>query len=732
MATLGDAFINVHADLSPFRREVKAAMARMSKDVEQDVDRQGNAIGRRLGQKIREGMASGLGTTRISRDAVIDLETRLDKTSAAQTEAAVKVLTRDREIDVKVDRRAVDQIEGLNNVISRMFQRTFNILDRLFSSAINIGERIPGAGFGIGAVIIAALVEIIGLVGFVTEALLGLASTLPLIGLVGAASIAPLVLIFSNLGDAFSTLSGDAEEFRVAISTLGRDTRFVFRQMRESVLFFLDIREAVQENFFGPIRDAIEDLDTGALSTVFAAGFGGVASGAGRMVASFIELFDHPEAARFFQDVFRLAELTFDEVGGAVIDLIGAFTNMADETIPDVERGLRDIGDIISGWADSLNEFVDSGEFREWLDEAERKLRVITGLLSAAWDTIRTVVAQTSEDVEDILTRLTGLFEDLNAFFQSETGETVLEGMRITLELISVLLLGILAIFGGIFFIIGTIGRLIDGTILGNMEGIKALAEEITGIFQGIEFNILGWETNLAAVVALITFMISPITTIGLLVFNLIRNWETVGIRIAGALELALGLAQATSGDLVGAAIRLKSGWDRVSGAVDNANQKASNLKGNTGTTSSFLASARDRAYQLRDALAQAAANSSRIRTGGATGGRNILVADGGIFTTMQNVTIAEAGPEVVIPLTRPNRARELIEATNLMDLVQGGDGATQFGGARGTSGLGSAPEIHLTFVSDGTRAGDTVLELMRHAVRIRGGDVQTVVGRNG
>lgn len=732
MATLGDAFINVHADLSPFRREVKAAMARMSKDVEQDVDRQGNAIGKRLGQKIREGMASGLGTTRISRDAVIDLETRLDKTSAAQTEAAVKTLTRDREIDVKVDRSAVDQIEGLNNVISRMFQRTFNIVDRLFASVINIGERVPGAGFGIGAVIIAGLVEIIGLIGFVTEGLLGLASTLPLVGLVGAASIAPLVLIFSNLGDAFSTLGGDAEEFRVAISTLGRDTQFVFRQMRESVLFFLDIREAVQENFFGPIRDAIEDLDTGALGAVFAAGFGGVASGAGRMVAAFVELFDHPEAARFFQDVFRLAELTFDEVGGAVIDIIGAFVNMAEETIPDVERGIRGIGDIISGWADSLNEFVDSGGFREWLDEAERKLGVITDLLSSVWDTIRTVVAQTSEDVEDILTRLTGLFEDLNVFFQSQTGETVLEGMRITLELISVLLLGILAVFGGIFFIIGTIGRLIDGTILGNMEGIKALAEEITGIFQGIEFNILGWETNLAAVVALITFMISPITTIGLLVFNLIRNWETVGVRIAGALELALGLAQATSGDLVGAAIRLKSGWDRVTGAVDNANQKASNLKGNTGTTSSFLASARDRAYQLRDALAQAAANSSRIRTGGATGGRNILVADGGIFTTMQNVTIAEAGPEVVIPLTRPSRARELIEATNLMDLVQGGDGATQFGGARGTSGLGSAPEIHLTFVSDGTRAGDTVLELMRHAVRIRGGDVQTVVGRNG
>jgi hypothetical protein len=207
------------------------------------------------------------------------------------------------------------------------------------------------------------------------------------------------------------------------------------------------------------------------------------------------------------------------------------------------------------------------------------------------------------------------------------------------------------------------------------------------------------------------------------------QEWQGVGIRIAGAVELALGLAQATTGDVVGATLRLRNGWGKVTGAITSADLAAERLRNETRNTNANLLAARDRAWQLRDALAAAAAQSARIRTGGATGGRNIMVADGGIFTTMQNVTIAEAGPEVVIPLTRPRRARELIEATNLMDLVQGGDGAIQFGSTRGATGLGAAPQIHLTFVSDGSRAGAAVLEMIRHGVRIQGGNVQNVLG---
>lgn len=52
------------------------------------------------------------------------------------------------------------------------------------------------------------------------------------------------------------------------------------------------------------------------------------------------------------------------------------------------------------------------------------------------------------------------------------------------------------------------------------------------------------------------------------------------------------------------------------------------------------------------------------------------LFANGGIVTSPTNAVIGEAGPEVVIPLTRPRRAAELMRATGLDRGAGGGGGA--------------------------------------------------------
>lgn len=51
------------------------------------------------------------------------------------------------------------------------------------------------------------------------------------------------------------------------------------------------------------------------------------------------------------------------------------------------------------------------------------------------------------------------------------------------------------------------------------------------------------------------------------------------------------------------------------------------------------------------------------------------FMADGGIVTTPTTAMIGEAGPEVVIPLTRPRRAQELLEASGLAGSGGGGGG---------------------------------------------------------
>lgn len=54
---------------------------------------------------------------------------------------------------------------------------------------------------------------------------------------------------------------------------------------------------------------------------------------------------------------------------------------------------------------------------------------------------------------------------------------------------------------------------------------------------------------------------------------------------------------------------------------------------------------------------------------------RSVLpFADGGIATSPVMGPVGEAGPEVIIPLTRPQRARELAETSGLLDLLSTGE----------------------------------------------------------
>lgn len=78
--------------------------------------------------------------------------------------------------------------------------------------------------------------------------------------------------------------------------------------------------------------------------------------------------------------------------------------------------------------------------------------------------------------------------------------------------------------------------------------------------------------------------------------------------------------------------------------------------------------------YNMRDAaksLASAIGNIPSLPSG-LGGGLFNFFADGGIVTGPTRAVVGEAGPEVIIPLTQPNRARELVEQSGLLNLISG------------------------------------------------------------
>ncbi len=220
-------------------------------------------------------------------------------------------------------------------------------------------------------------------------------------------------MIFSNLGDAIKATRLEAEEFEEFIEDFGPNTRGALTALRDLVQFFLELREGLQEDFFGPINDAIEDLDAN-LGPAFRLGFENVATAAGRFAAAFIELFEHPQAPTFFLSLFRLGAVGFQEIGGAIINLIAAFANLADETLPEVEDAIQGIADIINGWADDINQLADDPNFQDTLDDWKESFNTLNELLGELVDLVGNLIDGFRDDGIPVVESFTEILEGIN------------------------------------------------------------------------------------------------------------------------------------------------------------------------------------------------------------------------------------------------------------------------------------------------------------------------------
>lgn len=151
--------------------------------------------------------------------------------------------------------------------------------------------------------------------------------------------------------------------------------------------------------------------------------------------------------------------------------------------------------------------------------------------------------------------------------------------------------------------------------------------------------------------------------------------------------------------DLIGPAIKVLSNMAK---AVHSVRLRWDNMKEAIKGVYSNLKSIIDRGVRVVDTLkaigtaaknlATAIYNIPSIPTG--LGGLASFFADGGIVTRATAAVIGEAGPEVVLPLTRPARARELAAESGLMNVLMAGTGSGVRRAAAGARGDSSGPAV--------------------------------------
>lgn len=670
-------------------------MRRLATDTRQDTDRAGNLMGQRLATRLSQSMNRRLR----ERGLKVEIDTELNNRSVAATEVALRRVTRNREVDVRINRRTLGRNLGLaGQAIGQFLVSTIRILGDFFNFGRQIGQvlgeafkSLAGALSGSGqaavslgaaftqlaataAALAAVLLIMVGIFGVILaaasalyQAILLILTVVPALGLSFLLALGPLVLIFTNLGEAIKATAGDVDDFNDAVEGLGGNTASVLGRLRGLVQFFIGIREVVQEAFFEPISEALDNLKVD-LGPVFQAGFENVAAAAGRFAAAFIDLFNHPNTERFFEQLFGLAELGFDEVGGAIVDLVGAFANLINQTFPQAQDAVTGIGDTIRGWADGINDFASDPALDEKLETWKESFNTIVELIGTAVELAQTLLNGFAEDGIPVLEHLNGQMERFIEFLESERGAQFFDGLRIAALAFLVLLEALLIPIILFIEFLGIIEELFKGNVT---DAVNSLNDGPLGTLLGLGGAILH------------------------LIFQQEGAWNRVRA-VAAIFGGVVGFIASRVRDVGGAVQRVREFFAGVARVVGDLVRRIGNLSGALGPVVGLvrlIAGAFQAALNIASRIAGVVSNISfpSVPT-------NLIpfLAEGGIFTKPTTAVIGEAGPEVVIPLSNPRRAMELVNESGLLNLIRGGDGAS----APSPGGILLAPEVRV-FIGD-------------------------------
>lgn len=122
--------------------------------------------------------------------------------------------------------------------------------------------------------------------------------------------------------------------------------------------------------------------------------------------------------------------------------------------------------------------------------------------------------------------------------------------------------------------------------------------------------------------------------------------------------------------DLAGEAGISRKQFDKLFGSTVKAAQVNFKKQANSLQTTASRAAAL--ANALQSAAGKAHVLQQNLLSLSFKTGKNLPMADGGIVYQPTNILAGEAGAEVIVPLTKPARARELAEKSGLLEMLRG------------------------------------------------------------
>ena len=476
MATLGEAFIEVHADTRPFARELRREVDAALRRVDATVGTEGARIGSTLGRRLRRGFEQETDNIGLTLGARLrNAFRKIGADSADEFQKSFRRLATSNFILFRVIGNISERLGTLFKTVSRISGEVFsfaktllfangamiqlgiegiksllgfsNDFSKSLASAQQAGTNLAGsiaslaASAASGAVglaamaaaaivlvgVMAALVAILIVAAAPFATLLNFALLIPAALSVLLAIVAPLVIALHNLGDALKLVfEQDPKKFADGFKKLSPIMQQLTMLLRGFVPLFKDIQKVVQENFLGPIIVTLGPL-LRRIGPILRNGLSAAAAAMGIFVADVLRLLQTPAFTKFINELFPAVARIIETMSPALLHLLSALATATTAALPTVELLVGKLAGFIDKFATWIEETVADGRFQKFLDDAVKSAQSIWDLIKALILLFSELFTQTDEGGRSFLEKITEAVNEFTKWLRSPDGKRALE-----------------------------------------------------------------------------------------------------------------------------------------------------------------------------------------------------------------------------------------------------------------------------------------------------------------
>lgn len=432
---VGRAYIEIHADSSPFAKELGVEVEAIAQAIE---PKSGKA-GEKIGEDVKQGVKKSL--KKDAKSLFKDLFSAVTDLFGGGGNSSQKTTFERRFLKFGKDLGGI-----FTNGLQQGLKGAVGLIGSIGSSVGNVGSGGPlGVIFGV-----AILTLIPALVALVSQfaALVNVLFLLPGAASAALFAILPLVVAFHGFSDAISAImSGDPKQINEALKALSPSARKVAQDFQKLLPFLHQLKTVAQESFFKPLIGDLPKLQK-VLGPTILSGFKLLAGDAGNIVNQFLKLFTTPSAVIFFQSMFALADSFEKSITPGVLALTNGLMSVSVGTGPELQKIGEKIGDGLNKFGNWLDQISKNGQLHDFMDKLNNALDKLKQLGTAGWNLIQALIGSTDRQnaADTLFNDIMDCINTLTDFFKSEDGKKGMQQLITDAGLLLKLFTGILGL----------------------------------------------------------------------------------------------------------------------------------------------------------------------------------------------------------------------------------------------------------------------------------------------